>query len=283
MVSEFVKKLRNHLVLAVILIFSMVSVSQAIGLGGTGFDSAEIQTKFFFYIGPGIAFLVGIIALFFLMYKDPEGQRYGDSVSFSSSGESPSILPKFSIPKMVLLSLIVFSFLGLYITYTNQTFFEVGVTKQQFTPTGSLIYSGALIPASENLGAAFLLALSLYGLRRYSKKNNFSPGVYKTLAIISALVVFALFGIINHLLRYGGSDMAITSVAFFWMIGGAITILTGSFIPFWIMHIANNLFIDVGKYFSSDIIYGATIGAIILLGVLYALLYLRNGKPKGVN
>lgn len=278
MVSEFGKKIRNHLLLAVLLIFAMVSVSQAIGLGGTGFDSAEIQTKFFFYIGPGIAFLIGILILLFLMHNDGEASHYGESISFASSGESPSLLPKFGALRLILLSLIIFSIFGLYITYTKQTFFELGTTAQQFTPGGSIIYNSALIPASENLGAAFLFAYALYGLRRWSKKNSYSPAVYKTFAIVGAVVVFGLYGIINHLLRYGSSDMALTSVFFFWSIGGLITILTGSFIPFWIMHISNNLYLDLGNYFTSDIIYGSTVGVIIVFAFLYGVIYFRKGK-----
>ena len=86
----------------------------------------------------------------------------------------------------------------------------------------------------------------------------------------------------NHILRYGISDFNLVYVFLFWTIGGLITVITGSFIPFWVMHINNNLFIDLKTYFTSDAVTTWAAIAIIVLIILFVILYARKKKNKGV-
>ena len=89
----------------------------------------------------------------------------------------------------------------------------------------------------------------------------------------SGIFVGGLYWVINHLLRYQGSDVTITTVFFFGLIMALITILTGSFIPAWIMHISNNFFIDVQRFYSSDTVFIYSIIFLILMVVTYGFIY----------
>ena len=82
-----------------------------------------------------------------------------------------------------------------------------------------------------------------------------------------------LFGIGNHLLRYRGSEIALMTVAGFWFIGGFITAITGSFIPFWIMHVVNNGAYDLSRFMSNENIIIYFIFFIAALIILYTIIY----------
>ena len=79
-----------------------------------------------------------------------------------------------------------------------------------------------------------------------------------------------------HLTAYPGSDIANYIVFIFWGIGAVMTVATGSFVPFWVMHISNNFFIDFSRLYSSDIVLITAISVIIGFIALYVLLYRNN-------
>jgi len=268
--------------LAAVLTFIMVSVSQTIGLAGTGFTEDAVQRQFFFYVAPGIGFLIGIILLMIIEVMIKKGDdKYGDSLCFNSPGETPGLPFKiFENPfKLFLISMILFSILGIYSAVTKQSFTGMGVLRQQFTVVGSVLYNFALIPASENLGAAFFFAFTLFLWRYTCRKFNVSDISFMLVAMLIAVITFGAYGYANHLLRYGASDVSIKTVIFFWSAGGLITVLTGSFIPFWVMHADNNLFVDLGRHFSSDLVVYYTIAGIVVMIITYVLLFIRrNGK-----
>ena len=266
-------------VLSAVIIFVMVLTSQAVGLGGTGFDSQEILQQFWFYVGPAIGYLLGIIVLFIIEMIITEGDsQYGNSLCFNSPGELPAVNLKIFTDwrKLTLISVILFSIMGVYAAFTRQTFTGIGTLSQQFTLSNSLLYKGALIPAAENLGAAFGFAFFLFILRYYARKWNWGKAAFIVSAVFLALISFAAYGWINHLLRYQNVEIAMFNVLLFWMVGGLITVLSGSFIPFWIMHICNNLFYELSQHFTNEMIAIFTGAFVIGLGVLYVMLFIRR-------
>lgn len=279
------KHIVNTLVLAAILIFVMVLVSQTIGLGRGGFDSTDVLTQFFFYIGPGIAYLAGILLLFAVgLYLTKNDKAYGnDSIAFSDLGEKPafSFFKKFTQIQLLWLSTIVFFSVGLIAFLTKQeSFTGLRMLEQQFTAIDSILFSSAMIPIAENLGLAFLIAMSLFGLRFISRKYNISSENFLGFAYF-VVPLGALYGLANHLLRYSGSDIDKIVVFMFWGFGTLITLVTGSFIPFLMMHISNNMLFDLGRFFSNEsllIYFGA---GLILLTIGYFIVYkdrLLGGK-----
>lgn len=272
--------------LGVVLLFLMILSSQTLGLSKAGFDftlSNLALQQFFFYTGPAVGYLVGILILFFVahfMFKE----GFGRSVLFNSPGESPALptsIFKNSF-RLFFISFIIFSGLGLYSSYTHQSivFTGVGTLQHQFSATDNLIYSALIIPAAENLGAAFLIASLVFLLLYLSKKYSWGKESFTVLSWILIPLATSVFGFLNHLLRYSSSEVALTSVVIFWFIGGLLTVISGSYIPFWCLHICNNLFFSLSTQFSNENVLLWTIGLEIVLIVLFVVFFIINKKPK---
>ena len=94
------------------------------------------------------------------------------------------------------------------------------------------------------------------------------------------ILLAGLYGYLNHLLHYGSNEISLTVVILFWSVGGFLTVLTGSAIPFIIMHLMNNLFFDLKNFYSNDLILIFTIVVLILLSSFYLYLYVFKKKKK---
>lgn len=255
---------------------------QMIGLGAGGFDTEKVLTQYGFYLSGGL-FLVAVSAFLLGLHFWNKGNEYGDSVAFVSQGRFPSLgfFSKFTSFQLILLSSIIFLIFGMFIISTGQTTFTgLRVLEHQFTPIGSVSYSALLIPLSENFGAAAVIAASIVLLTFFAYRYSVSRGNYRMLVLLGVPVITGLYGYVNHLLRYGSSDISLMVVFVFWFVGGLITVMVGSFIPFWIMHLVNNLLFDLQRFFASDTIRIYFIVIIILLSVIYAYLYVYRPKVK---
>ena len=62
----------------------------------------------------------------------------------------------------------------------------------------------------------------------------------------------------------------------FWFVGGLITTITGSVIPFLIMHDINNFYFKLSKLFSNDIVTFLTFTAIGILTALFIFVYIKT-------
>ena len=293
------KSILSTCILAVVLIACMILTAEFIGLGKGGFsftisptDTAEINFvlfQFLFYAGPGVGFLLGILLLFVVELVIVQGDKqYGSSISFMSAGEAPGLPGGYfkgfkGTIKLIMISIIVCCCFGMYAAVSHQTFTGVGTLKAQFTLGDNLVYSSALIPASENLGSAFTWAFVLVIWRAICRKKNINPGVFIVISVLLAILAFGAYGFINHQLRYGFSEVAIMSVLIFWCLGGLITVISGSFIPFWILHIANNLFYELGNNFSNDKILVYGVSFVVLMSIAYILLFVRRSSTPRRN
>lgn len=283
MATQSIKTVRV-LALSAILTALAFLVSQSVGLGAGGFDTEFILQQFSFYMA-GFIYLGIILMLFFAEKIIKKGDvRYGDSLAYASQGESPSlgIFKKVSSFQLFLGSVIIFGFLGLGMVVTNQTTLTglKVLHVQQFTPVGSILYSSLLIPISETFGAAAVIALAMFTIRWYARKNNWSKANFTISTLFGSLILVTIYWVINHLLHYGGDDLSLTVVAGFGFFGALITILSGSFIPFWVLHLMNNLFFDLRRNFDSDLIVIYTVAFLVMLVVLYVYLYIIRKKKK---
>lgn len=279
------KLIKNYAFLAAFLIAIGVLFTMTLGLSAKGFDDSTVLSQYFFYAGPLIGFAVGVVFLLLYSIYKTDDEKYGNSLSFNSPGEVPGIKTNFfnSTFKIFLLFAIISSVLfGILPRFQQQSFFgtDIPVLRQQFTVYGNIAFSNMLVPISENLGAAFFWALFLVSFRNFAKKTNMPVPSFQLLAIVFAVILFGLFGFMNHLLRYSTSDTSIVSVVIFWSLGGLVTVLTGSFIPFWVMHISINLFLDLNKYFVSDVSFIAAVSILIFAVFLYIAAFFVGGKKK---
>jgi len=251
-----------------------------VGLSLGGFEREAILQKAMFYVPFGIVFLFGIVALkiagifvFGKKHSDIEGVVIHDPV------QSP--MPNLKIIKNPFLlgffCIIVFGLLG-WLASKYQTFFSaLPDYQQQFTKSADLFF--AVFPAStvETLGALFLISLLGFILGYMVMKQKLSKGWFLGMFFIGGPLISMFYGIINHLARYGGQEIAMQSVALFWFFGGLLTELTGSVIPFLIMHDANNFFFKFSKLFSSEVV---TITTFLILGMMTILFLITLFKPK---
>lgn len=280
------KELVGLLSLGLILLLLGVYSSSIVGFLAKGFDTQAVINQFNIYTILALAGLIGILLAWGIERVIKQGDsKYGSSVLFSSQGEIPalSFFKRFTGLQIFVLSLIVSFIIGLFsINIRNQSFTGVTFIQQQFTETASVIFTGFLVPIAENLAFAAILALAIVGLRAIARNKNWTSGNFKGLVYLFIPILGGLVGIANHLLRYSTSDLSLTTIFMFWFLGAFITILIGSFIPFWVIHLTNNLLVDLKRFFSNDTIFLTIIFILIGLILIYVL-FLRKIKKKEDN
>ena len=269
------------LVIYIVLVIGVFTLFAGFGLGG--FSREEILNKANFYIPYGIIFLLGIIALKVVgIFVFGKKHAALEGVIVHDPPQTP--LGKFKLFNRPFLlayfSLIVFMLLGWWFSLTQTFFSDIPRYEQQFTTGADLFFSVYPASPSETLGAIFLIGLVGLILGWMVLKGKLGKIVAFVLFVISGTIASLLFGIINHQLRYGSSEVALANVAVFWTFGGLITTLTGSMIPFLILHDVNNFYFRLSKLFSSDIVTFITFTIITILIVLFLIVFIRAKKKK---
>ena len=286
-------KFKGAIILLLVIIGLAVGAVSVVGFAGKGFDTRLVLDQFSLYGVIALAATFILAASFFIIIKKTNVE-YFETIYFSSHDKS--ILPffrKWSGLKLFMFFLIIFSIFGIFITIqqiqftglsapdlSSESAVSSGLVEQQFTRGGALLYNLFLIPASENLMVHALTGLILlFFLLPLAFRFKWSKPNYLIFSILLFMVLFGILGVANHLLRYGSEEGSLLVVAMFWAFGGLITAITGSFIPFWVMHIVNNFFLEINRWFSNDIIIaGIIVGEIILITLFF---YLFVGKNKG--
>ena len=254
------------------------------GFGAGGFERSEILSKNNFYIPYGILFFVlGIVSLKvigLLVFKSKDKQFEGTIV------HDPEQTPLknfklFTNPFLLgYFFLIIFLLLG-WLSSRYQTFFtDIPQYEQQFTIGADLFFSVYPASPSETLGALFVISLIGFILGYLAWKKKIDWWLFYILFVVFGSLGSMIFGLINHLARYGSSEIAITNVLVFWFVGGLITTITGSMIPFFIMHDVNNFFFRLSKLFSSDIVTFITFISIGILIALFLLVFFKTKNKK---
>lgn len=262
----------------------MALVPYTVGLSRGGFSIDGIKNQYLMYLPIGAVSWLIVMLLYFYERGIKQGDViYGDGLGFDSPGQIPHWDFRWfdNRVRLALACIIFFSVLGLIANVNQQTFTGIGGVQEQFTKFDNALFAGSLVAASENLGSAAVLALVLVSLRRYARKSKMSRQNFQILAWTVGIVAVGLYGLVNHISRYSSQDVALTTVFLFWAFGGLITMITGSFIPFWIAHITNNVFFDLGKSLAAETTYIYVVGFIALMSILYAYLYFFRKKKEG--
>jgi len=257
---------------------------KVLGLAFGGFEDKEILEKLNFYSTTAWEIGLIILGLFFVYYDRRDDKEYGNFTGIASYGESPS--PSFIKNirgghwNIFWLSVIIMSILTLFLVNVSQSSF-VGTIKQQFTPVSKLIYNITLVPAMENLGFIAVglwtfIILGIIARKRQWTKNNFN--IY---SILFYLITTTIYWVVNHLWRYGTTDVGLGYVLVFALMMGVLTLISGSAYPAWFLHIFNNAFISLKEMFNSDSITNWGIGIIIILTIFYIYwFYIKSRKKK---
>lgn len=281
------KKILENLFLGLLFIILGVALPQSIGFYGTGFEDNFVLTQYVFYAN--IAFIVVIVTMTIanIVLITKHDNKYGDSLAFNSPGELP-VRHNIRILKnpfsLFLLSVIFFLLLGTFLfTIAAQSSFTgvrlLDLEKQQFSPVDSFIFSTLLVPISENAQVLAIITFLLFSFSLIARKTGkISKQVYAAVFIIFLIISHTVLGLTNHNTRYANDETAKANVFLFWSACGIETALTQSFIPCWVMHMANNGFIDMIRIFGRDTVRIWGFGIAISLFILWALIFLRKGK-----
>lgn len=270
--QEKKSNLLSTIIIAIVLVVAITVLSGFIGFGKSGFDISGILQQFTVYVGFGIGSLFGILLLEIYFRTRNEGR---DLSTFFNSPRFKFIKNPF---KLLLLSLIILSALGLLATFYHQTFLGIGTLGQQFTKTDGIIYNWTLVVTSENLGASLFAGAGILFLYLAKKKWKWQGENFKYLAMFLFIVLFIIYGFVLHQLRYSQSEPDLFRVILFWGLGGALTAITGSVIPFLVAHGMNNTFVEIAGQSANETIIIPVVIFIAVLIILYLVLFVIKRK-----
>lgn len=252
-----------------------------LSLAKAGFEDPEIAFRYNFYLISGIIGFVIITLGYIALIIFKKDDKYGESLAYYSIGESPSLkfFKRFTAPQLIFLSLIFFSSFFL-IANVSKVFVKsltgLTVLPQQFSKVDSLLFSTALIPASENLLAGAVIVISMIALIFIAIRTKMNITEFKWIARLGVPLIVGIFAVLWHYGVYPDSETALLVVFLFWYLGSFLAIITGFFAVFWIIHTDNNFFIDLGRFLSSESILFWIGAVIVLLIVIYGLFYRKR-------
>lgn len=201
----------------------------------------------------------------------------------------------FSFFRVIALSVILFWAVGI-LQILNPSLQFIGIPKlqaQQVTVASDVAFTSLLPAWSETMTILFLLFF-LLGITAYltskiykkTKDKNLSLWLFFLLAIfvVSILIGFLWGGL--HRIVYGSSDVAFYTTVVFGALGSIMTIVTGTFIPFWIWHLFNNIYARLSQLvvINEDLlVISIVLWAIFTLGYAFTEFYLFKRKKRGGN
>jgi len=177
--------------------------------------------------------------------------------------------------RIFLFSLIVFSILGLFSATTGSFFSGIPQTQFQVTPTSETILASEPASTGENGVFVFIIMSILLGFLQYGLKKIIPDNktlrviVFFTLALLIITPIVGVSWMGYHSLRYGNDEAKLFATFVFGTMGAFITVLFGSFIPFYVWHFTNNSFLKISTLISSN--EQIAIWTIILISVILFL------------
>ena len=269
----------------------ILAIAFSFSLSKGGFDDLNVFQQFVFYSGSVAIVGFGILCLIFInLLITKWDENYGDGIGFFDLGELPhiDIFKNYSGIQLTWLSTIIFFGLGILnfalrpiLPFLQESYSGVLIL-QQFTQFENNIFSLLLVPIVESLWAVLFIGGIITSLRFIFAKFDGGENNFVLTSIIGVTLIMFFVGIIWHNQIYPESDVIRTIGGGFWAFGSLITILTGTIIPFWILHLFNNFFIIFAKDLASDVFLIGVVVSWIVLTVVYIVFY-KGKSLSGVN
>lgn len=183
-----------------------------------------------------------------LIHAPEEGALYKLFEGVGLTGKSNPMNWSKSIFRCFIIGIIIFGGIGiLQISFPQLNVAGVPQPAQQLSATSDIIF-GASVPAFSENGILLFILFLLLGLDAYicSKFNLGTTGFF----IIALIILSPILSIIwanFHSIVYGNSEARFFATLIFGFVGTAVTILTGTFIFFFLWHFFNNLFIKLSS------------------------------------
>lgn len=177
---------------------------------------------------------------------------------------------RWSIPiwRMFLIFSIIFIFVGIIQAITSFQFVGIPQIGFQVTPLAEIFFTAEPPAFAETMTMVFILSL-LMGINGYfTSRFNLGKWVYFVIgiSIVSPLIGASWMGF--HNIAYGNDEASLFATFIFGLVGSWLTILFGSFIPWYLWHFWNNFFVKASIVFESvseDIIFFGFMGLILLI------------------
>jgi MFS family permease len=159
----------------------------------------------------------------------------GKSLGFKDE-KNPMRFSK-SMLRLFIISILFFGLICIFKTFTsipNLTF--------QITPSMSVFFSAEPASFSETMMIIFVLSL-LLGLNAYLvSKFKLPTFVYWLITLLIICPALGFGWSLMHSIVYGNSEVDLATTFIFGYAGITLTVLLGSFIPFYTWHFLNNIF-----------------------------------------
>jgi hypothetical protein len=160
---------------------------------------------------------------------------------FDSIGMKNAMAWSLSMFRVMIISSLVFGAIGILQMSTQFSFVGVPQIQHQITPAAEVFF-GAEPPAFSETITMILIFSLLMGFNAWfsSKLKLGKLGYFGIALLICILMGFGWMGI--HSIVYGNSEAALMATFVFGSMGSLMTLLSGSWIPWWNWHFFNNLF-----------------------------------------
>lgn len=226
-----------------------------------------------------------LFSVSFIFNPEQNGLLYKLSEYIGFKGESNFMRWSLSIFRVLVVGTIIFVGVGLIQTITHTAFVGIPQMPFQMTETASVIFS-AEPPAFAETTMFLVLFCFLMGINAYlcSKFRLGLVGFF----IIGLIIVSPLIGIswmAFHNIVYGNSDASLLATFMFGFLGSVLTLLTGTFLFFYLWHFWNNVFVKLSELATvrEDLILFTIIALVVLIVVWIAGEIIRARRKNKVE
>ena len=283
------KNLNDTASIIILIIYSVIFIGVIpiyLLLGHGGIEIELALDKVQLYYGLALFGIGGLIAGRIAQMISKSGRKAYEKIGWAGSfihnpddGFLPTIEKGFDKPlswirdpkKLILISFIFFSLFALMGIFANIWFTGI---PEEFQITNTAKLGLAVNPASDGETFAYiaLIGFAFFYLKYLFKKNKYPMWLFWFLIFLIIIPLFGLAGTIYHSYRYGSDIVTMVQVFVFFTLGGIITVLTGSLIPFAIWHQTNNFFQKATQLFSSDTMIVFTLLFFMFL-IIFTIIY----------
>jgi len=189
--------------------------------------------------------------------------------------------------KLLLASIFLFGIFGLLVLSNPQlAVADVPPSSLQQITIGSEIGFGSLIPAYAENGTILAIFMIIMGINAYlcallPIEKRYRKYLYFLFGFIICVAFMGFLWSGMHNIVYENSAIDKQNTLIFGIVGSLLTLLTGSFIPWFIWHIMNNLYIYLGELIElkSDV-YFITIAILVIMFLVWLFRMIYKIKHK---
>lgn len=176
--------------------------------------------------------------------------------------------------------IIVFMIVGLFGVITNTALVDLPPLEQQVTETSQALLMVEPASFSETAGLIVIITIIYCVLKYFQNKNKWSDTTFRLLYGFIAVPSGTIYWLVQHFLRYGNSELALTAVLIFGFTSSLLIVLFGDIILVWLYHSISNLFQHLNTTYSDEKVLAISIGVMIVLSIIFALIWMRLERKK---